>query len=140
MQDYPRFHLALPISDIEKARQFYVGVLGCRVGREAENWIDFDFFGHQLSLHVKPEDVQEAKKNEVDGDDVPVRHFGFVAKWQDWHELAEKIKNNGIKFIIEPHIRFKGQVGEQATMFFTDYDGNAIEIKAFKDITKLFAA
>jgi extradiol dioxygenase family protein len=135
---YP-FHLALPINDIEQTRSFYCGLLGCTAGREAPLWIDLNFFGHQLSLHVKPEETQHVQGNEVDGKHVPVRHFGVVLPWQEWHMLADRLRAAGIAFVIEPYIRFKGEVGEQATMFFMDPSGNALEFKSFKDITQLFA-
>lgn len=133
------FHLAFPVSDLEETRRFYLEVLGCGLGREAEKWIDFNFFGNQISAHLRPDEVAAARTNEVDGDQVPVRHFGAVLEWDAWHELAERLKEAEIFFIIEPHIRFKGQVGEQATMFFTDPSGNALEFKSFKDLSQLFA-
>ena len=133
------FHLAFPILNIEETRQFYGGLLGCEIGRSTDKWIDFNFFGHQLSGHVKPDELKAALTNEVDGDKVPVRHFGAILAWQQWEALAEKLKDNGISFIIEPHIRFQGQVGEQATMFFLDPSGNALEFKSFKDMSQIFA-
>lgn len=133
------FHLAFPVKDIESTRQFYGHLLGCEIGREAERWIDFNFFGHQLSAHVKPEELAAAKTNEVDGDNVPVRHFGAILEWNAWHQLADKLRAEGIQFIIEPHIRFAGEVGEQATMFFLDPSGNALEFKSFKDFSQIFA-
>lgn len=133
------FHLAFAVRDLEATRRFYVELLGCRVGRRAELWIDFDFFGHQISAHVKPEETQRVATNGVDGDAVPVRHFGAVLEWERWHQTAEHLRANGISFLIEPHIRFKGQVGEQATMFFLDPSDNAIELKSFKDPSQLFA-
>lgn len=134
----PPFHLAFPVKNLEQTRRFYHDLLGCEIGRSAEKWMDFDFFGHQLSAHVKPDEVKNAATNPVDGDNVPVRHFGVILDWQQWHDLAEKLKKQKIKFIIEPHIRFEGQVGEQATMFFTDTSGNALEFKAFKDRSQIF--
>jgi uncharacterized protein len=133
------FHLAFPVSDIEATRKFFTEVIGCKVGRSAEKWIDFDFFGHQISAHLKPDEVAQAKTNEVDGDKVPVRHFGAILKWKEWHELAERLTKQGIEFIIEPHVRFKGEVGEQATMFFLDPSGNALEFKSFQDMSQVFA-
>lgn len=133
------FHLAFPIRDIEETKKFYGELLGCTIGRSTDLWVDFNFFGHQLSAHVKPEELQEAKSNEVDGKNVPVRHFGAVLPWQDWHSLADKLKENGIEFVIEPYIRFKGEPGEQATMFLRDPSGNALEFKSFKDPDKIFA-
>ncbi len=111
------FHLALPSHDLERARGFYVGMLGCGVGREAERWIDFDFFGHQLSLHLVDALPDEATTNPVDGDDVPVRHFGVVLDWPGWQALAGRLRERGLEFLIEPHVRFRGEVGEQGTFF-----------------------
>ncbi|WP_215225631.1 VOC family protein [Echinicola shivajiensis] len=139
MQDYNPFHLAFPIKDIGTTRAFYQDILGCEIGRSTDKWIDFNFFGHQLSAHVKPEELMSAQTNEVDGNQVPVRHFGAVLSWDQWHELAEKLKREGIEFIIEPGIRFQGKVGEQATMFFLDPSGNALEFKSFKDPRQIFA-
>jgi len=139
MQAIQPFHLAFPIRDIEETRTFYQDLLGCAIGRSTEKWIDFNFFGHQLSAHVKPEELSQAKANQVDGKKVPVRHFGVVLTWEDWHTLSDKLKENQLSFIIEPYIRFKGEVGEQATMFFLDPSGNALEFKAFQDPTQIFA-
>ena len=133
----PPFHLAFPVRDVESTRAFYAGVLGCTVGREAERWIDFDFFGHQLSAHVAEEDVLAT--NEVDGDDVPVRHFGVVLSMDRWRALAERLRAAGTEFLIEPKVRFEGEVGEQATLFVRDPSGNALEFKAFADPRGLFA-
>jgi len=133
------FHLAAPIRDIEETRIFYRDLLGCVVGREAETWIDFDFFGHQLSFHVKPEELAPAHSNAVDGKDVPVRHFGAILEWESWHQLAKTLKDNDMEFVIDPYVRFKGETGEQATMFFLDPSGNALEFKAFKDPSQIFA-
>lgn len=134
------FHLAIPVRDIESTRAFYTGVLGCTVGRESNLWIDFNFFGHQLAAHVSPGELLQSLTNPVDGKDVPVRHFGIVLAWNDWHALAEKLKKNSIHFLISPSLRFKGQVGEQATLFITDPSGNALEFKSFRDEKRLFAA
>jgi uncharacterized protein len=139
MSQFNPFHLAFPIRDIEETRSFYQDLLGCEIGRSTEKWIDFNFFGHQLSAHVKPEELQQAKANEVDGKNVPVRHFGALLEWDAWHELADKLRDHGIEFIIEPYIRFKGEVGEQATMFFLDPSGNALEFKSFQDPSQIFA-
>jgi uncharacterized protein len=139
MQVGALFHLAFPVNDLEQARQFYGGVLGCPEGRSSPHWIDFDFYGHQLVAHLAPDECRQAGVNPVDGDDVPVRHFGAVLPMQDWHALSDKLTSLGTKFIIEPHIRFKGQVGEQATMFFLDPSGNALEFKAFGDLSQVFA-
>ena len=134
------FHLAFPVSSLIDTREFYESLLGCSVGRTSDRWIDFNFFGHQITAHLKPEEVQLAQKNEVDGDQVPVRHFGAILEWSVWEDLAERLKAEGIQFIIEPHVRFKGEVGEQATMFFLDPSGNALEFKAFQDQDRIFAS
>ena len=133
------FHLAFPVNDLDAARRFYGGILGCAEGRSSDQWIDFDFFGHQIVAHLKP-DVSNANThhNPVDGHDVPVPHFGVVLPMKTWEVLAERLRTAGIKFIIEPYIRFKGEAGEQATMFFLDPAGNALEFKAFADIGQLF--
>ena len=135
------FHLAIPVADLAKSRQFYGEVLGCPEGRSDEHWVDFNFFGHQLVIHQKPADEisQKPIANPVDGHDVPVPHFGVVLDWNDWEALAEDLKKKNIEFVIEPYIRFKGKVGEQATMFFLDVEGNALEFKAFKNMDQLFA-
>lgn len=134
------FHLAIPVSDIKKAREFYGKFLGFSEGRSNENWVDWDFFGHQLVTHLKPDLENPTQvENPVDGHSVPVPHFGVVLGWDEWHKFAEKLKSANIKFVIEPHIRFKNKVGEQATMFFFDPSGNALEFKAFRDINQLFA-
>lgn len=135
----PRFHLAIPVDDLEAGRAFYGDLLGCPQGREdPDHWIDFDLRGHQLVLH-KGEGAGVRLRNAVDGDAVPVPHFGLVLDWDEWHALADRVKAAGTEFVIEPHIRFAGQPGEQATMFFYDPAGNALEFKAFKDIGQLFA-
>ena len=134
------FHLAFPIKDIEETKKFYKNILGCKIGRESDAWVDFNFFGHQVSAHLKPEELSNTKKNKVDGKSVPVRHFGVVLDWKEWHSLSEKLQKLKIKFIINPYIRFKGEVGEQATMFFLDPSGNALEFKSFKDPKQLFKA
>lgn len=139
MSAIPPFHLAFPVRDIEEARRFYGGLLGCPEGRSAPTWVDFDLHGHQIVAHLSPRECAIAATGEVDGDDVPVRHFGLVLPMADWETMAERMKAAGIEFIIEPHIRFKGEVGEQATMFFRDPSGNALEFKAFADIGQLFA-
>ncbi|MEX2565992.1 MAG: VOC family protein [Cyclobacteriaceae bacterium] len=127
MQSIQPFHLAFPIRDIEETRDFYQDLLGSEIGRSTEKWIDFNFFGHQLSAHLKPEELAQAQANSVDGKNVTVRHFGVVLKWEDWQDLAEHLKIQNMDFVIEPYIRFKGEVGEQATMFFLDPSGNALE-------------
>ncbi len=134
------FHLAAPIKDKAVVRQFYENILGCSIGREAENWIDINFFGHQLSFHVKPAALESSEpKTQVDGKAVPVRHFGVILEWEDWNSLAERLKSTQTEFVIEPYIRFEGKVGEQATMFFLDPTGHALEFKAFKNEAQIFA-
>ena len=139
MSALPLFHLAFPVTSLEKARAFYGGLLGCREGRSAPDWVDFDFYGHQIVAHLAPGEAGHRSTNAVDGDDVPVRHFGAILPMREWEQLAEKLKSAGTSFIIEPHVRFEGEVGEQATMFLLDPCGNALEFKAFKDIGRLFA-
>ena len=139
MSDRPPFHLAFPVRDLDATRRFYVDLLGCAVGREASRWIDFDLAGHQLSAHLRDDAPDDAPTNAVDGDDVPVRHFGLVLPWDDWHALADRLRAAEVDFLIEPHVRFQGEVGEQATLFFRDPSGNALEFKSFKDPTSLFA-
>ncbi|CAJ0734698.1 VOC domain-containing protein [Ralstonia mannitolilytica] len=133
------FHLAFPVHDIAAARAFYGGILGCPEGRSAPDWVDFNFYGHQIVAHLAPDEVGHRKTSAVDGDNVPVRHFGVVLSMPEWEAAADKLRAAGIEFIIEPHIRFKGEVGEQATMFFLDPSGNALEIKAFANMASLFA-
>jgi|TARA_B110000438_G_C15819842_1_gene653860 uncharacterized protein len=134
------FHLAFPVKDLELTKAFYGDVLGCPIGRESKKWVDFNFFGHQLSAHLKPEELIISKKNPVDGKDVPVRHFGAILEWNKWKLLSQKLKNINTQFIIDPYVRFKGEVGEQATMFFLDPSGNALEFKSFKDPKQIFAS
>jgi extradiol dioxygenase family protein len=133
------FHLAFPVTSLAKARSFYGALLGCPEGRSSDSWIDFDLYGHQIVAHLAPEEAGHRKTSAVDGDEVPVRHFGVVLSMPEWEALADKLRKAGTKFIIEPHIRFKGEVGEQATMFFLDPCGNALEFKAFADMSRLFA-
>jgi uncharacterized protein len=133
------FHLAFPVHDLSAARRFYGELLGCPEGRSSDEWIDFDLYGHQVVAHLAPEETGHRQTNAVDGDQVPVRHFGVVLTMAEWGSLADRLKAAGQAFIIEPHIRFKGEVGEQATMFFLDPSGNAIEFKAFADPSRLFA-
>ncbi|MBL8381890.1 MAG: VOC family protein [Burkholderiales bacterium] len=135
----PLFHLAFPVRDIAEARRFYGGLLGCSEGRSAPDWVDFDFYGHQVVAHLAPAECASAATNAVDGDAVPVRHFGVILSMPQWQALADKLAAAGTRFIIEPHIRFQGQVGEQATMFFLDPSGNALEFKAFADMSQVFA-
>lgn len=134
------FHLAIAVDDLQAARTFYTEVLGCATGRSAERWIDFDLYGHQLVCHAVAGLLQPEKPtNNVDGEAVPVPHFGVVLSWDDWHSLAERLTAAGVHFLIEPSIRFKGMAGEQATMFFSDPSGNLLEFKAFQDPGQLFA-
>lgn len=140
MSDLTPFHIAFPVHDLEVARGFYGGLLGCPEGRSSDRWIDFDLFGHQIVAHLKPGMTVEAHHNPVDGHDVPVPHFGVVLRMDRWEALAERLKSAGVAFVIEPYVRFKGQVGEQATMFFLDPSGNALEFKAFADMGQLFAS
>ena len=135
------FHLAIRVHDLASARTFYGGLLACPEGRSSSDWVDFDFFGHQLVCHVAGDaGVEAAAHNPVDGHDVPVPHFGMVLEMPDWEALAARLKDAGIAFVIEPHVRFKGQPGEQATMFLNDPSGNALEFKSFRDIAgQLFA-
>ena len=133
------FHLAFPVTDLEQARAFYGGVLGCPEGRSSPEWVDFNFHGHQIVAHLCPTMNSEVSRSEVDGHGVPVRHFGVVLSMPEWETLAERLRGAGVRFVIEPHIRFKGEVGEQATMFFLDPCGNALEFKAFADPSRLFA-
>lgn len=135
------FHLAIPVHDLTLARSFYGELFGLTEGRSSDQWIDFNFFGHQLVIHEHPqtEAQKRAHTNPVDGHEVPVPHFGVVLDWADWESLAERLRDHQVSFVIEPYIRFKGQTGEQATMFLLDPCGNALEFKAFKDISQLFA-
>ena len=135
----PPFHLAFPVHDLEAARRFYGGVLGCSEGRSSPDWIDFNFHGHQIVAHLAPSECGMNVTNAVDGHGVPVRHFGVVLSMAQWEAMAERLRAVGTKFIIEPYLRFKGEVGEQATMFFLDPSDNAIEIKAFANMDSLFA-
>ena len=134
------FHIAFPVDDLNAARAFYGGTLGCPEGRSSTQWIDFNLFGHQIVAHLKPASPDRQKHhNPVDGHDVPVPHFGVVLPMDTWQALAERLRQAGIQFVIEPYIRFKGEVGEQATMFFLDPAGNALEFKAFADPGQIFA-
>ena len=135
----PPFHLAFPVTSLDVARAFYGGVLGCPEGRSNEAWVDFDFYGHQIVAHLAPEEARQARASTVDGDPVPVRHFGVVLSMHEWRELADKLARAKVNFLIAPRVRFEGQVGEQATMFVLDPCGNALEFKAFKDLGRLFA-
>ena len=139
------FHLAFPVRDLEATRAFYVDLLGCKVGRSSDTWLDLDFFGHQITAHLVASDggqatsAGEPPSNLVDGKDVPVPHFGAILEWDTWHEVAGRLKTAGVAFLIEPHIRFPGEVGEQATLFMPDPSGNYIELKSFQDESRIFA-
>ncbi len=135
----PPFHLAFPVDDLAAARRFYGELLGCPEGRSADEWVDFDLHGHQIVAHLSPEAVRARATNPVDGEDVPVPHFGLVLPMADWKQLAERLQSAGIQFVIPPTVRFEGQPGEQATMFLLDPAGNALEFKAMADPAKLFA-
>lgn len=142
----PPFHLAFPVTDLELAREFYIQLLGCREGRSAPEWVDFDFYGHQIVAHlISPALVPQHNyiipqhHHEVDGHTVPIPHFGIVLSWKNWHELSVRLTANNVTFVLSPGIRFAGQPGEQATFFILDPFGNALEFKAFKDPSRLFA-
>ena len=133
------FHVAVPVHDLQAARAFYGETLGCPEGRSSEEWVDFNFYGHQIVAHLAPEETRQVQRNTVDSHGVPVRHFGIVLPMAEWEALSVRLRAKGVRFMVEPYIRFQGQPGEQATMFFLDPSGNALEVKAFSDITKLFA-
>ncbi len=139
MQAQALFHLAFPVDDIAAARRFYGDLLGCPEGRSAPDWVDFNFFGHQIVAHLSPDECGHRHTSAVDGQDVPVRHFGAILPMSDWQLLADKLQAAKTRFLIEPQVRFQGQVGEQATMFFLDPAGNALEFKAFGDMSQIFA-
>ena len=139
MNAIPLFHLAFPVHDLAAARHFYGELLGCPEGRSSDAWIDLNFYGHQVVAHLSPDECGHRATSAVDGDDVPVRHFGAILPMTEWEALADKLRAAGTRFVIEPHVRFKGQVGEQATMFFLDPSGNALEFKAFGDMSQVFA-
>ena len=133
------FHLAFPVDDLAEARAFYGGLLGCAEGRSSDAWVDFDFYGHQIVAHLAPGEAGSRSYSAVDGDQVPVRHSGVILDLGDWGALAQRLTAAGVRFVIEPHLRFKGEVGEQATMFLLDPSGNALEFKAFADPSRVFA-
>jgi len=136
----PPFHLALPVTDLDQTRAFYTDVLGCATGRESTRWVDLDFFGHQLVLHqVDAADHPRPATNPVDGHQVPASHFGPVMEWSQWEALAERLRQRGVAFLIDPYVRFRGQPGEQGTFFVRDPSGNALEFKTFRDPDRLFA-
>ncbi|HEY1637777.1 MAG TPA: VOC family protein [Rhizomicrobium sp.] len=139
MPNRPRFHLAFPVRDLAETRAFYGQLLGCREGRSSDEWVDFDFFGHQIVAHLSPSAAGAEAHNRVDGEDVPVRHFGVILEMPEWRDLAAKLEAAGLPFLIEPGVRFEGLPGEQATMFLSDPSGNALEFKAFADDAMVFA-
>jgi len=139
MSSIPPFHIAIPVHNLQVARDFYGKLLNCPEGRSDTQWVDFNLYGHQLVIHETGEAKAKRESNPVDGHDVPIPHYGVVLPWGAWEKLSEKLQNAGVQFIIEPYIRFKGLPGEQATMFFLDPSGNALEFKAFKDLGQLFA-
>ncbi|GAB4232777.1 MAG: VOC family protein [Ekhidna sp.] len=138
MSELRPFHLAVPVDDLEKSRSFYRDIIGCDEGRSSEKWVDFNLYGHQFVIH-EVEGVSRPEHNPVDGHQVPVPHFGVILKWEDWEQLRDRLKANNIQFVVEPYIRFQGQVGEQVTMFFLDPAGNALEFKAFRNDDQIFA-
>ncbi len=139
MNSLSPFHLAIPVHDLDSARSFYNNILELEEGRSSDHWVDFNFFGHQLVIHYKPKsNTQDQHTNPVDGKDVPVPHFGVILAWEIWKDLADKLSEKNIEFAIAPYIRFKGEVGEQATMFFYDPCGNALEFKSFKNMSQIF--
>lgn len=139
MTSRPRFHLAFPVNDLASARAFYTGILGCAEGRASSDWVDFDFFGHQIVAHLSPNEAGHKAHNLVDGDEVPVRHFGAILSMQEWRRLAGRLTEMKVDFLIEPDIRFEGEPGEQATFFILDPSGNALEFKAFDDDSRIFS-
>lgn len=139
MSNISPFHIAIPVHNLDECRTFYGNILGCHEGRSSDHWVDFNLFGHQLVIHYKPKTKEELHTNAVDGKAVPVPHYGVVLPWDVFKSFAEELKAKNVDFVIEPYVRFEGEVGEQATMFFLDPAGNALEFKAFKDIGQLFA-
>ena len=139
MHSLSPFHLAIPVKEIRETRTFYRDILNCEEGRSSSSWVDFNFFGHQLVIHKVDKTAIKVDHNPVDGHEVPVPHFGIVLDWKNFHELANRLKEQQIEFLIEPYVRFEGEVGEQSTMFFNDPSGNALEFKAFKNREQLFA-
>ena len=134
----PKFHLAFPVHNLELSREFYTKVLGCTLGRESDNWIDYNFYGHQVVAHLSPDDCTDPRTNLVDGDQIPARHFGVILPWNQWIDLCEKIKNDDVNFLIEPRKRFKNRAGEQGTFFIQDPSGNVLEFKSFKNDSDVF--
>ena len=138
MKKLQPFHLAFPVHDLSEAKEFYTKILGCTLGRSSEHWIDFNLFGHQVVAHLNPDELSKTKTSNVDDKQVPVRHFGIILELEKWQKFSIELKEKGVEFIIEPYIRFKGEIGEQATMFFLDPSGNALEFKSFKDPKMIF--
>ena len=136
--DIPRFHLAFPVHDLEQARLFYTELLGCEIGRHSDTWIDFNLYGHQIVAHLSPNDCSLTKKNEVDGDHVPAKHFGVILPWDKWDQLVKILKDKDVSWLIEPRVRFKDTPGEQGTFFITDPSGNNLEFKTFKNDENIF--
>jgi uncharacterized protein len=132
------FHLAFPVHDLEATRVFYTEILRCEVGRESDRWIDFNFYGHQITAHLSPDKASPSATSSVDGQQVPVRHFGLVLPWEEWHLFARRLEELKVSFLIPPGLRFKGEVGEQATLFISDPSGNGLEFKSFRAMTSLF--
>ena len=132
------FHLAFPVLDLEEARDFYVNTLGCSIGRESDQWIDFNLYGHQVVAHLSPNEIKDESRNQVDGDEVPVRHFGVILENNEWQKLVDRLKTKGEDFLIEPRVRFEGKSGEQRTLFILDPSGNALEFKSFADDDHIF--
>ena len=132
------FHLAFPVLDLEEARDFYVNTLGCSIGRESDQWIDFNLYGHQIVAHLSPNEIKDESRNQVDGDEVPVRHFGVILENNEWQKLVDRLKTKGEDFLIEPRVRFEGKSGEQRTLFILDPSGNALEFKSFTDDDHIF--
>jgi extradiol dioxygenase family protein len=139
MQNISPFHIAIPVHNLQECRTFYREILGCKEGRSSDHWVDFNLFGHQLVIHYKPKSEEALHTNAVDGKNVPVPHYGVVLPWETFESFSHQLQEKGIEFVIEPYIRFKGEAGEQATLFFLDPAGNALEFKAFRNIDQLFA-
>lgn len=139
MQSISPFHIAIPVHNLQECRTFYREILGCEEGRSSDHWVDFNLFGHQLVIHYKPKSEETLHTNAVDGKNVPVPHYGVVLPWETFESFSAELQEKGIEFVIEPYIRFQGEAGEQATLFFLDPAGNALEFKAFRNIDQLFA-
>ena len=139
IKNFPPFHLAFPVKNLLETKNFYINYLGCSIGRTSKEWIDFNFYGHQITAHLSPDSCDLENNNKVDGINVPVRHFGLILDWDDWHLIKEKLVKNKAKFIVEPYIRFENKPGEQATLFIIDPSFNGIELKSFKDKDMIFA-